>query len=61
MKLKDWLERKDWDVKRLSKESDICIDTIYRWLRGQNKPLPVYIAIIHKITDGKVTKKDWEL
>lgn len=60
MELNVYLELNDLTPADVARDTLIPIDSIYRWLRKGNKPIPTYIKIIEKFTKGNVTKKDWK-
>lgn len=60
MKLKEYLDKNNISCEEFSQLTKIPINSIYRWRRGQHKPISIYIKIIERETNYKVTKKDWE-
>lgn len=60
MDFNTYLELHDLKAQDVARETQIPLDSIYRWLRKGNKPIPIYIKIIEKFTKGNVTKKDWK-
>ena len=60
MKLEEWLLKKKMSVCVLAAHLYTNKATIYHWLKGIHKPSSRSYKLIEKVTQGQVTKKDWE-
>lgn len=60
MKLEEYLKKNNMNGKEFAKLHSLNFKSIYNWLTGRTKPLKSHIALIKKLTNGKVTEEDWE-
>lgn len=60
MKFSDWLEENEIEIQRFAYENNVSQRAVQMWKSNQVKPLKVYQQMIHKISKGKVSYKDWE-
>ena len=57
MRLKEWLQLKDYSVPRFCKFNDFCEESIYSYLKGKVPRSNVAVQV-EKATQGEVTLED---
>lgn len=59
MKLKDWMKMKDHTLRSLAEETGIDYTLLHKYANGTRKPKLQNILTIEKITEGKVSIRDF--
>lgn len=59
MKLLDWIQEKEMNVREFSKLLKVSHVTVYEWIKGNHRPNYARMLTIEKLTNGDVTYKDW--
>jgi hypothetical protein len=61
MKLAEYLLTFDPPMRAVdfASKCGIAHGTVYSWLNGQRKPIPMMRKLVMDKTEGKVTFKDW--
>ena len=59
MKLREYLDDNILQIREFTKHIGVTEHTVYNWLNGFIIPVRINQLKIQKLTDGKVTTKDW--
>jgi len=61
MKLKDWMFAHNKTAEDIAYELKVCRTSVFLWMKDAFVPFPKNMQKIIKLTDGKVTPKDFEV
>lgn len=59
MTLKEWMRMKDHTFRSLSEASGIDFTLLYKYANGTRKPKLQNMLILEKISEGRITVKDF--